>query len=195
MVARRHLRYWLDRVWFYDGRDKTSLLPLHDFHTDEVVLSTENLHAALLASGSIPMVLDAVEGIHSAPPGSYWDGGIIDYHLDLPYERATGLVLYPHFTDHIVPGWLDKFHRSRRAAGRSLDNLILISPSAEFIATLPNRKLPDRRDFKRYGANRQEQRIRDWRIAVAESQRMGDEFLALVASGEFASRARPFPSL
>ena len=191
-VARRHLRYWLDRVWFYDGRDKPELLPLLDFHTDEVVLSAKNLHAALLASGAIPMVLNAVEGIHNAPPGSYWDGGIIDYHLDLPYERATGLVLYPHFTDHIVPGWLDKFHRSRRAAGTSLDKVILISPSAEFIATLPNQKLPDRSDFKRYGVKRQEERIRDWRVAVGESRRMGDEFLALVASGEFANRARPF---
>ena len=36
------------------------------------------------------------------------DGGIIDYHLHLPYHRAQGLVLYPHFIDRIVPGWLDK---------------------------------------------------------------------------------------
>ena len=42
-------------------------------------------------------------------------------------------------------------------------------------------------------ARRQEERIRDWRIAVGESRRMGDEFLALVASGEFANRARLFP--
>jgi hypothetical protein len=189
-VARRHLRHWLDRVWFYDARDKSKLLPLHDFHTDEVALSTQNLHAALLASGSIPMVLTAVTDIPGAPRGSYWDGGIIDYHLHLPYERASGLVLYPHFTDHIVPGWLDKFHPARRAAGVALEKLILISPSKEFIATLPNRKLPDRSDFKRYGSNRQEERIHDWRFTVRESQRMGEEFLTIVESGEIVKRAR-----
>ncbi len=188
-MARRHLRHWLDRVWFYDARDKSNLLPLHDFHTDEVALSAQNLHAALLASGSIPMVLNAVTDIPGAPRGSYWDGGIIDYHLHLPYQRASGIVLYPHFTDHIVPGWLDKFHPSRRATGSSLENLILISPSKEFITTLPNQKLPDRNDFKRYGPKGQEERIRDWRFAVGESQRMGEEFLAIVESGEIANRA------
>ena len=42
-------------------------------------------------------------------------------------------------------------------------------------------------------ARRQEERIRAWQIAVGESRRMGDIFLALVASCEFANRARPFP--
>lgn len=191
-VSRRHLRHWLDRVWFYDARNKSNLLPLDDFTTDEVALSAHNLQAAMLASGAIPLVLNAVTNIHGAPPGFYWDGGIIDYHLHLPYERADGLVLYPHFTDHIVPGWLDKFHKRRRATGPSLDNVVLISPSPEFVATLPNRKLPDRNDFKRYGPGRQEERIRDWRFAVGESQRMGEEFLAIVANGKITDRARGF---
>ena len=190
-VSRRHLRHWLDRVWFYDPRKKTDLLPLDDFHTGEVPLSAENLHAALLASGAIPLVLNAVTDISGAPPGYYWDGGIIDYHLHLPFERAEGLVLYPHFTDHIVPGWLDKFHKSRRAAGPALDNLVLISPSPEFVATLPNGKLPDRSDFKHYGPKRQHERIRDWRCAVSESRRLGDEFLTIVENGEIAGRAIP----
>ena len=190
-VSRQQLRHWLDRVWFYAAAEKIKLLPLNDFHTDEVALSAQNLHAALLASGAIPIVLDAVTDIAGAPAGFYWDGGIIDYHLDLPYQRSEGIVLYPHFTDHIVPGWLDKFHKKRRANGPNLDNLILISPTAEFVSTLPNRKLPDRSDFKRYGPQRQEERIRDWRIAVAESRRMGDEFLNLVTNGEIAAIAKP----
>lgn len=66
------------------------------------------LRDALLASGSIPLVLDAVTDIAGAPPGRYWDGGLVDYHLHLPYQREPDLVLYPHFADHIVPGWLDK---------------------------------------------------------------------------------------
>lgn len=191
-VSRRQLRHWLDRVWFYSSSERCKLLPLDDFQTEEVALTVDNLHAALLASGAIPMVLDSVAEITDAPTGPYWDGGIIDYHLDLPYQRYQGLVLYPHFTDHIIPGWLDKFHRKRRASGPQLDNVILISPSAEFIRTLPNQKLPDRSDFKRYGPARQEERIHDWRIAVAESQRMGDEFLELVRTGEFTARIRQF---
>ena len=138
-------------------------------------------------------MLQGVAQIADAPPGTFWDGGLIDYHLHLPYERASGLVLYPHFTDHIVPGWLDKFHARRRAAGLSLAKMILISPSPEFVATLPNKKLPDRSDFKRYGPARQQERIRDWRMAIGESQRMGEEFLALVESGEIVNRARLSP--
>ena len=45
-----------------------------------------------------PLVLNPVVDISGAPRGNYWDGGIIDYHLHLPYERTNGLVLYPHFT-------------------------------------------------------------------------------------------------
>jgi hypothetical protein len=189
-VSRRHLRHWLDRVWFYSTNGKIELLPLDDFQTDEVALSEQNLHDALLASGAIPMILNSVTGITDAPDGHYWDGGIIDYHLDLPYQRCDGLVLYPHFYDHIVPGWLDKYHKSRRARGANLDNVILISPSPDFIKTLPNQKLPDRKDFKRYGPRYQEERIRDWRYAVAESRRMGDEFLEIVRTGEIAALAR-----
>ncbi len=189
-VSRRHLRHWLDRTWFHDPRDLPPILPLHDFHTHEVALSPDNLHSALLASGSIPMILDAVKHIAGAPSGNYWDGGIIDYHLHLPYDRSPGLVLYPHFTDHIVPGWLDKSLPWRRARDTWLDNVILISPSREFIASLPGKKLPDRRDFKRYGPSEQEERIRVWRHAIGESQRLGEEFLRLVDSGEFAQRAK-----
>jgi len=120
-------------------------------------------------------VLEAVTGIAHAPAGSYWDGGIIDYHLHLPYPRADGLVLYPHFVDHIVPGWLDKAFRWRRARGSWLDNVVLVAPSPEFIAALPNRKLPDRGDFKRYGLDN-ETRIRDWTRAIGESGRLAEAF-------------------
>jgi hypothetical protein len=62
----------------------------------------------------------------AAPAGVYWDGGIIDYHLHLPYHHAKGLVLYPHFIDRIIPGWLDKALPWRRARGEWLDNVVLV---------------------------------------------------------------------
>ena len=47
---------------------------------------------------------------------------------------------------------------------------------------MPNAKLPDRGDFKAYGDDLQA-RAATWRRAVAESQRLADEFAQAVASG------------
>jgi hypothetical protein len=190
-LSRRALGGLLDRTWFHDARDPAAVLPLTDFTTHEVPLSAANLKGALLASASIPLVLDAVSDIADAPAGSYWDGGIIDYHLHLPYPRADGLVLYPHFVDYIVPGWLDKAMPWRRARGEWLDNVIIVSPSREWIATLPQKKIPDRNDFKRFGPQGQDARVDYWKRVVAESERLGDAFAALVERGEIAALAQP----
>jgi hypothetical protein len=53
--------------------------------------------------------------------------------------------------------------------------VVLVAPSPEFIDGLPNRKLPDRGDFKRYGLDN-EARIRDWNRAVGESGRLAEAF-------------------
>ena len=95
------------------------------FHTHKVELDASNLMEALLASASIPLVLEGVADIPRAPPGIYWDGGIIDYHLHLPYHHASGLVLYPHFTDCIVPGWLDKAMPILSMAGITLIIIVI----------------------------------------------------------------------
>ena len=176
-TGRARLARFLERVVFHDRRDAVHWLGSHfdAFHTRFSPLSGANLRDALLASASIPLVLEAVTGIAHAPLGAYWDGGIIDYHLHLPWPRTGGLVLYPHFADHIVPGWLDKSFRWRRARGPWLDHVVLVAPSPEFIAGLPNRKLPDRGDFKRYGLDN-EARIRDWNRAIGESGRLAEAF-------------------
>ena len=192
-AGRRHLSHFLERHWFYDGRD----LPLigdgerfDHFTTHVARLTPENLADALLASGSIPLVLEGVPDIAGAPAGTYWDGGIIDYHLHLPYSRSAGLALYPHFTDRIVPGWLDKALPWRRAQGPWLDNLILVSPSRAYLARLPHGKLPDRGDFRRY-VDDYEGRLKYWRHAMGESARLRDEFAALIDTGRIAERLLP----
>jgi len=176
-VSRQRLARSMQRVVFHDARDDGAWLRdgFDAFDAHFVGLSGANLRDALLASGSIPLVLEAVSGIAGAPPGAYWDGGLVDYHLHLPYQRDPGLVFYPHFSDHIVPGWLDKAMPWRRARDAMLDNVILVAPSAEFIATLPNGKLPDRRDFQFYGQDHAA-RQRDWNRAIAESERLADAF-------------------
>ena len=180
-VARRRLASAMERVVFHHAGDDAAWLrtPFDAFAAHFVELTGANLHDALRASGSIPLVLEAVNGIAGAPRGPHWDGGLIDYHLHLPYQRDPGLVLYPHFADYIVPGWLDKSMPWRRVSASvhetALDNVILVSPSPEFIASLPNGKLPDRKDFTAYGQHH-DTRIRHWLHAIGESERMAEAF-------------------
>jgi hypothetical protein len=182
MVARRALGAWLERVVFSDPRDALPF-SLDDFRSRRVGLAPDNLVPAILASCSIPFWLRAVHDIPGGPAGAYWDGGITDYHLHLPYAAMPeGLVLYPHFQPTVVPGWLDKPWRARHRATPALDNLVLLSPSPAWVATLPGAKLPDRSDFKAWGddhAGRQ----RVWRRALAESVRLAEEFAQCVDAG------------
>jgi hypothetical protein len=174
-LSRKAMGGWLERVIFSDARDPLPL-HLHDFRTHVVPLRADNLHASLLASCSIPFWLQAVHDIPGGPRGAYWDGGITDYHLHLNYASMdAGLVLYPHFQRTVIPGWLDKALRHRHRATEHLDNVIVISPRPQWIATLPNAKLPDRSDFKHYGDDLAA-RVAAWSTAVRESQRLADEF-------------------
>ncbi|MEI6025189.1 MAG: patatin-like phospholipase family protein [Betaproteobacteria bacterium] len=187
-LDRRALGGWLERVVFSDPRDPLPLA-LSDFRTRHVRLDVGNLSPAVLASCSIPFWLQAVHDIPGGPPGAYWDGGITDYHLHWPYAAMdAGLVLYPHFQPTVVPGWLDKAWKTRHRATAALDNLVLLCPSPEWVATLPGAKLPDRSDFKTF-ADDEAGRQRVWRTAVALSQRLADEFAAWVDGG--AVEVRP----
>lgn len=181
-LSRRALGGWLERVVFSDPRDRLPF-PLGDFRTHTATLNQHNLSPAVLASCSIPFWLDAVHDIPGGPPGAYWDGGITDYHLHLDYAAmAEGLVLYPHFQPDLVPGWLDKVWAGRHRATARLDNLVLLSPSARWIAGLPGGKLPNRSDFKAYGDDVAGRRA-IWRAAIRESQRLVDDFRHLVHLG------------
>jgi hypothetical protein len=84
-------------------------------------------------------------------------------------------VLYPHFQASIVPGWLDKFLKHRHRATAQLDNVIVLSPNLQWIATLPGGKLPDRADFTHFGDDTRA-RVEAWSRAVRESERLRDEF-------------------
>jgi hypothetical protein len=179
-LSRRALGPWMERVVFSDPREPLPV-PLADYRpTRQVALTADNLATAVLASCTIPFALEAVQDPAGAPPGTYWDGGITDYHLHLNYAALhDGLVLYPHFGPRVVPGWLDKALKHRHRASAFLDNLVLLSPDPAWVATLPNAKLPDRSDFKAYGEDIA-RRQRDWRRVLAESQRLADEFATLV---------------
>jgi hypothetical protein len=183
LASRERLGRMLERVVIGDSRAQAPWLRerFDSFTTHFPALTRANLAPGLLASGTLPLIMKPVNGIADAPPGHYWDGGIIDYNLALPYARAGEgeIVLYPHFSEHIVPGWLDKglpWRRAARGPNRDwLDNVVIVAPSGEFKRTLPRGKLPDRGDFKFYGVDHDE-RIRNWRQAMGEGQRLRDEF-------------------
>jgi hypothetical protein len=196
LASRARLGHVLERVVIGDARAQLPWLreKFDHFTTHFSTLTRHNLAPGLLASGTLPLIMKPVRGIADAPPGSYWDGGIIDYNLALPYARVAGqgeggLVLYPHFNQHIVPGWLDKglpWRRAARGANRGwLDNVLIVSPSIEFLKALPRGKLPDRGDFKFYGLDHDD-RIRNWRQAVGEGQRLRDEFAQFVRRPDLA---------
>ncbi|TFW07920.1 patatin-like phospholipase family protein [Oxalobacteraceae bacterium OM1] len=189
-AARTQLANHLERVVFGDVRDPVFWLKARfdAFDTHFAALNRDSLPAALLASGTLPFTMKPVSGIPGAPQGTYWDGGLIDYHLALPYSRVAGhpdggLVLYPHFTTRMVPGWFDKTLPWRHAArGRHrdwLDNLVLVAPSPAFLQTLPRAKLPDRSDFHYYGLDHAA-RILNWKRAIGEAERLRDAFAAFV---------------
>ena len=60
------------------------------------------------------------------------------------------------------------------------DRVVLITPSPEFVASLPYGKIPDRSDFENLSG---EERVRCWRLVLAASERMADDFAALVERG------------
>jgi hypothetical protein len=179
LLHRRVMGALLERVVFSDMRDALPLA-LREFPTHRVPLNVDNLAASILASCSIPFWLDAVHDIAGAPRGAYWDGGITDYHMHLDYTALhDGVVLIPHFQPTLVPGWLDKPFKRRHRASARLANVVLLVPHPAWVATLPRGKLPDRGDFKAYGDDA-EARMHAWRIALAESARLADEFEQLV---------------
>jgi len=185
--GRDHLAAHLERVVFSDQRDTLPWLQtaFDAFSTVFTPLQSDNLRQALLASGTLPLIMNKVSGIPAAPQGQYWDGGIIDYHLAFPYHRLgqDQLVLYPHFAPYLVPGWLDKalpWRRTHRAPFRDwMQNVILIAPSNDFLRTLPRGKLPDRKDFSYHGLNHQ-RRIQDWKIAMSEAERLRDDLIRFI---------------
>ena len=88
---------------------------------------------------------------------------------------SAPLVLYPHFQQSVVPGWLDKSLKWRHRSSAALDHMVLLAPNPDWIKTLPHAKLPDRQDFKFHGRDLKA-RVAHWTTAVGESERLVDEF-------------------
>lgn len=184
VVSRRSLGLQMKRCVFHSAGSDTPFINLSDLPTVHLPLTRENMRAVLLASGAIPLVLEGVS-IPGRDGELHWDGGVIDYHLDLDFGSGDGIVFYPHFYDHIVPGWFDKALGWRRGSARNFDRVLLVAPSKEFVASLPGGKIPDRRDF--YSMPETE-RMKRWQAVRDASERLGDDLRELILTGMVADR-------
>lgn len=173
-VGRRQLRYSFERLICHDARSALAFAPADRLPTQQVALTAANLDAALLGTTGVPGLFDGV-AIPGAAPGVYRDGGLLDYHLDYPWQQQPGLTLFLHYQPRIVPGWFDKLLPWRQAQAGHHDKTLLVTPSPAYLATLGLGRLPDRGDPKRF-AGHDAERGRLWADAVTASQRLGDEW-------------------
>jgi hypothetical protein len=178
--------------------------------TLHVTLSKDNLRTALLASGSIPVYLNAVHLLEDPNPivissdNLHYhgrradrklvlrDGGLLDYH-PVPGNLSCnkqGLVLYPHFYSRLTECWFDKFYPWRKVPASKLDNVILVSPTKEFVRSLPGGRIPDRRDFVRL-RDRDDVRVKHWQEATARSEELGDAWMEIARRGDWAKVVTP----
>ena len=123
-------------------------------------------------------------------PGTLFDGGIIDYHFDFEFRRREGLVFFAHFFDKITPGWFDKPLPWRRPNASALNDVVMVAPSDDFVASLPDGKVPDRNDFLELSTV---ERIRRWHGIVDQCRVLGEELDALIESNRLPEAIQPFP--
>ena len=183
LASRSCLKFFFERALFHDPRDIPPFYDLRGFNIHHIPLAPENLTAGLLASGSIPLVMSGVRNISGAPAGVYRDGGVIDYHLDIPFsDNSAGLTLFPHYMDRLVPGWLDKALKWRTPSESHMDSVLMVAPSKRFVEKLPYQKIPDRDDFYKFeGADAE--RFKYWEQTVNAGRILADAFMESVLSG------------
>ena len=190
-LSRSLLYTFLERVIFYSGPKPPAFALRPEFRGVCVPLNKTNFKSVLVATGAIPLIIAGVRDIFGAPRGVYRDGGLIDYHLVGNYgAKEDDLTLLFLHQERLIPGWLDKRLTSRKPSAEDLKNIVMVYPSADFVASLPLGKVPEREDFVTF-VDDPETRIANWRQAVAKAEPLGEIFLELVASGKIKDVISP----
>jgi len=193
MVSRKSLGGFFKRALFYHPAQHPPFLQESDIPIVKIPLSETNLRLALQSSGSIPFVMSGVTDISDAPKGTYRDGGLVDYHLDIPYNLDNkGIVLFPHYTDKVTPGWLDKKLTWRKPNRQHMSNVLMISPSQRFIGSLPYGKIPDRNDFFKF-EGQDNDRISYWQTVRDKSKVLAEELHQVISGDINDSKIKPLP--
>lgn len=189
IASRSLLLKLFNRTLFHDARI-TPPFSLNFREEFRIPLSADNFRKAILSSGSIPFVMEGIKEIPGAPAGTYRDGGLTDYHLNIDFGVKDEIVLYPHFSSRIIPGWLDKNIKWRRHNPGLLSNVLLVAPSEKFISSIPYGKIPDRTDFTEF-SGRDGERLVYWRDVIKRSRVIGEEFMEAVNSGKLRNIISP----
>jgi hypothetical protein len=187
LLVRDSPQWFFERVVFHTARADEML---NGFRGRRVVLSAENLHAAALASGTVPLYMAPVLDLPGAGAGAYLDGGLADYHVNQPLRCGDGVIAMFSHQARVVPGWFDKSLGWRESADACSD-LLVVYPTRAFIAGLPGGRVPIRDDFFEF-EREPDRRIARWREVAMRSRELGAAFLDDLQSGRIAERAQPF---
>ncbi len=190
--SRRNLNLAVRRTIFTSSEDTFFTPEMDCLGTDFVRLSSLNLLDALQGSGSIPIMMNGVRNIQGAASGLFWDGGITDYHISMPFNLTDGLVLQPHFSPFVLPGWFDKKLPWNRSANLEyMARVLLVYPSDKFVRSLPKRRISELKDFERFGAE-QEARMAYWDEICRRSIDLATEFHEIVEKGTLPDKIQPY---
>jgi hypothetical protein len=189
LLSRNRLGLFFERALFCGPGKPPPFASMNQFPMNIYDLTPLNFKLALLSSGSIPIVMEGISSIEGAP-GVFRDGGILDYHLDIPFlPDEDALVLYPHFYQKITPGWFDKT-LNRKPCRSHMENVVLVAPSNTFVESLPFAKIPDRKDFTTFKGKDRE-RMAYWKAVVEKNKQLGDDFFEAVQSGKIRQIVKP----
>lgn len=194
LLSRDFLGAFFERALFCAPGELPPYAGMNRFPLKVYGLTKDNFKPALLSSGAIPAIMAGVSDIPGAK-GMFRDGGILDYHLDIPFfpgpvlPGENRLVLFPHFYEHITPGWFDK-RLNRPPDPDNMADVVVVAPSPAFVQSLPLGKIPDRKDF--YGfKGRDKERMAYWKETVTRSRELGLEFMESIASGRIRQMVKP----
>jgi len=169
LISRKRMNRYLERnVFSSQGPPPLDLARDIITTTQYHPLTVDNGLSVITASGSIPTVISPQIGI-TGEGHQHWDGALTDYHFGVPWKLNDGIILYTHYQPRIVPGWLDKYVPWRKFPKEWLDRMVMFYPTKSFVEALPNKVIPNRKDFKIY-FQKDDIRIKNWYEAVELSK-------------------------
>lgn len=191
VLSARSLALFFERVLFEAAPAAQRHALLQALDVQRAALGLDNLRQVALASGSVPLYMAPVVDPAGAPRGRYLDGGLSDYHLNVPLSTGgQGVSLLFLHQARLHPSWFDQYAPWRRPGAEALEDLLLVHPSPEFVARLPGGRVPNRDDFQRY-LHAPEERRAHWLEAAALSHELGERFLDDLEGGRLAKQVSP----
>jgi hypothetical protein len=71
-----------------------------------------------------------------------------------------------------------------------VEGVVLVAPSANFVASLPFGKIPDRKDFRTF-FRRDGERMDYWKGVVRRNEALGQELFEAIESGKIGEIVQP----